>query len=406
LIVFGKVAAQFDCKQFCHENALCSTACGQNTTVPTQLYFTLAHAYTFDEATTITGSDNPATPVNRRMVYFTTLDGRIYRYSAMSNVMRLMHTIPATQLSRDNGRGLYDIAFHRDFQRTRLAYLHYSAHSEDANHDNVIAEYSVTGTGFFFEREVARFPQYTAARSGGWMKMGLKDSFFAGTAWLYVALGGNTDESVRAHESASTIFALPDPDSHAGNSKPSAWASGIREPIDCDATIFKYDRVYCLIRERNGTVALQVLRKGYNYGSENYVKQCVGKHCQQKGPRIASTEPILKFAATACPVSSVQLYTGHRMRDFKDDIFLSQDACYDDVQRRFNSTRVLRVYRDHYELRHDSIAMPTDFANHQLINTTFVGADKQDDLLLFGYSLTSKQYMLFQLQPHDGVGVL
>jgi hypothetical protein len=384
----------------------CSDKCHSALTHTEKPWFQLEHIQSFPAGTQITGSDTPSKP-RSRVVYFTTLDGKVYRYNAASNHMKMMHKLPAHTLDMRHGKGLYDIAFHRDFDKNGKVYLHYATYPPNdskeryRDHDNVIVELETSGLGMDFVREIKRIPQYTPERSGGWTKMGLREGFSTRKVWLYTAVGGNKEEIVSRNEGApalSTIYAIAQPEDRT-QVEERVWASGIQDPIDCSASVFKADRIQCLIEDSQGKRHVQSLRKGYNYGSDEFVESCFGKVCRNQFSMLASRDALVSFEATECTVRSLQMYTGHNMRNYQMDMFMTRDACYDSRLKQFNSTEVLRIYRDHSAGQYKTIVMPTNMIDDMMVNTTLVGGDKLDDFYVAGYSMRSGEYSLHRIVP-------
>jgi hypothetical protein len=397
------------CAVECHAPACiksCLEKCHSKANEVSDPYFELKHIQTFPRGTIITGSDAPSKP-RGRVVFFTTLDGKLYRYNANTEHMKLVHKMTPHELDLRQDKGLYDIALHRDFHRNGRLYLHYSSLPKDnvkenlRDHDNVIAEYEFSGMGLDFVREIKRIPQYTPGRSGGWTKMGLRDGFFSGKVWLYMAVGGNREEiaSRNAGEPAlSSIYTIAQPEDRTSVEE-RVWASGIQNPIDCDASVFKLDRIQCLIEDSQGRRHVQSLRKGYNYGSDEFVESCRGLSCKQQYSALASRNAIVTFQPVECPVRSIQMYTGHNMRDYQMDMFLTRDACYDSVSGEFRPSELLRIYRDHSAAQYRTVVMPMNMADDLMINTTLVGADKLDDFYMAGYGLRSGEMHLYLIVP-------
>ena len=397
-----------DCKEICATVSCvqaCSKACTDTALQLAEPHFQLELVHTFPENTVITGSDAPSKPRGRAL-YFTTLKGEIFRYNAETEKLRLMHTLSPEMLDCTGGKGLYDVALHRDYDKNGRLYVHFSAPPVNKtelghDHDNVIVELETLGGAMHYVREVARFAQYSSERSGGWAKMGIRDVTLSGKPWLYVALGGNREELLERIEGSpalSTIYAIAQPD-NATQRQERVWASGIQNPLDCDFSVFKLDRVVCLIEDASGRRRVLSIRKGYNYGSDEFVKSCRGSACQQQYADLASKSALVSFEPGDCSVRSVQHYTGHRMHNYHLDIFLSRDACYDAASNRFRPADILRIYRDHSAGQYKTVAMPTNMPTSLLVNTTLVGADKLDDFYLAGYSLRDGGLQLYRIVP-------
>lgn len=410
-IAYAAETCSETCARVCH-SAACQYPCQQKCSSVAQPvekpYFTLEHVQSFPPGTVITGSDAPA-KVKGGLLYFTTLAGQIYRYNQTSDHMKVMYTVPRQSIDTSHDKGLYDIAMHRDYNSNGRVYIHYaakpSADSEDifADHDNVIAELEFSGIGFNFIREVKRIPQLSKERSGGWATMGLRQGILSGKAYLYVAVGGNKEEVAIRNEvtpELSTIYALADPDDPE-NEEEFVWASGVKNPLDCTASVFKAGRIQCLVEDLDHNRHVLSLHKGYNYGSEEFVQQCTGLACRQQRNQLLSKNALVTFESKECPVRSMQIYTGHDMRNYHSSVFLSRDACYDVEKQEFVGSEILRIYRDHYKATYKTIAMPTTMIDDMLVNTTLVGGDRLDQIYIAGYAVRSGETVLYRIVPTE-----
>ena len=413
LALCGFQVASADCTESCVNvcpdhfcKDACKSACGKVYSYTGEPYFRLELIQTFPFGTIVTGSDSPAKPQSRN-IFFTTLDGTVYRYNAEKGLFNTVLKVPTQQMDGRHGKGLYDIAFHRDYHKNGRIYLHYAApppqESVDRfrDHDNVVVEYESSGLQFDFVREIKRIPQYTSERSGGWAKMGQRDGYVHGKVWLYLAVGGNKEELISRNQGSpalSSIYAIAEPNDRSQVLE-KVWASGIQNPLDCDASDFKLGRVQCLIEDSQGQRHVHSLRKGYNYGSDEYVNECSGRSCAQQYAALASRNAVVSFNTSECPVQSIQMYTGHKMRNYHLDIFLTRDACYKPGSNEFKPAEILRIYRDHSAAAYKTIVMPTDMRDDLLMNTTLVGADRFDDFYIAGYALRTSEFGLYRIVP-------
>jgi len=159
-------------------------------------------------------------------------------------------------------QGLLGIAFHPDFASDRRVYLHYATPSDEdgVDHYNVIAEYEMLddqasgAENFRFLRTIKRIPQVNTRRSGGWLGTHLRSTYEGD--WLYFATGGNIDESVEAVRAVpylSTVWGVrPDITDASGEMVNRRWASGVKNPISCDASFFEAGWFHCLLEDAHG----------------------------------------------------------------------------------------------------------------------------------------------------------
>jgi len=370
-------------------------------------YLRLEYVTTLDSSLEILGSDSPTTPPNHNN-YFVTRDGKVYRYDSDTMEINVIHIINPLVLDTRNNKGLYDIAFHLDFAKEkefgyRKLYLHYAvvSDSEEFDHYNVIAEYRMDGLNLVKLRDVKKIPQTTEKRSGGWVSMHLKEFTgftSSGDNWLYFATGGNVDESVDAIERVpflSTVWGIiPDRENAGGEPVNRRWASGIKNPISCDASWLTAGWFYCLLEDATGNVVFQRVQRGFNYGSQDYVNKCRGRKCEsERNSKPERTLPLATFPNTDCPVRSLHFYTGKESRDYKLDKFLVRSACYLEESDSFKPFEIMH-FADSFG---EPVVMPMQAPDNLLVNTTLIGADMHNDFFVAGYSPRDGRYNLYRI---------
>lgn len=407
------VAAWSRCRQSCDLvcrgeatecTAACVSSCESGARRTEDPYLSLEFVTALDaDANEVTGSDSP----NANM-YFTTRNGKVYRFDPSMRQINVVHTINPLLLDTRNNKGLYDIKFHGryDGHTNRRVYLQYATPSDEegVDHYNVIAEYDMLddqasgAENFRLLRTIKRIPQINTQRSGGWLGTHLRSTYEGD--WLYFATGGNIDESVEAVRAVpylSTVWGVrPDITDASGEMVNRRWASGVKNPISCDASFFEAGWFHCLLEDAHGAVHVQKVERGFNYGSPNYVRDCKGENCDSDRPSKASrTAPLTSFAADGCPVHSLQLYTGSKSIEFKLSKLMIRSSCYSSTRNTYAPLEIRKLYSD--KAGWDTVVVPTRTPEHFLVNASLVGADRHDALFVSGYSLHEGRYNLYRV---------
>lgn len=425
----GAVIIPPACNRVCSpDSAICLAACNYNITHLPPPFFgapwvRLSARFNMGQLDEeVTGCSAPLN-AEKTNIYFTTLEGRLYQYNNATNdfgtVLDLGRML---ELDTNQSKGLYDVAFHRQFEQNGEFYLHYSVPapagtaltlSSDVrtpgrpqvyqlvvDHYNVIRKFRKVGNTALSLGEVHRFPQLSPARSGGWMSAALRE----GWRWysedpLYVAIGGNTDENILYGAELSYLSSIRRLDANDPNSTEFAWASGVGNPLSCSSSIAKSGEVMCIAELHSGDRALYRIRKGTNVGSPEFVRRCESYACRQTKKRI-DTAPLQVFpAGQQCPITSVQHYTGYRMNKFKTNLFLSRDACFDAKSGAFRPTELLRLVKNSTSGAWYTHKLPTDWEDNFLVETKLVGADKHNDFFLSGYSMRQAKRVFYSIDP-------
>jgi hypothetical protein len=389
-------------------------------------YLATVYAFSMPGDTEITGSDSPSKPPNSD-TYFTTRDGRLYRYESTRRELTLLFTLEPEELDQRGNKGLYSVAFNRNFNTNGLLYLHYSAPANasapessilvenvNANPDLlaylVVEHYNIILQlrSYSYDdvrrdtptRMLQKHSQFSADRSGGWMKAGVRHPMHpSNTSTLLYALGGNAEHAsllVKHGQHLSMIHSMI-PESQ--NRVEEMWSSGIRNPLSCASSVLKIDYIYCLVEDSVNTRTLYQLKRGVNYGSPNYQHLCNGAACEGKRQPLLGLTGLLNFSRTdECPVRSIVLYTGHEMTRFKAHLFLSRDACYLPSKGTLNPTEILHLAYSSITGLWTTKPISTKFYDNLIVNTTILGGDLHDDWFLAGNSLRTGEMLIQRIE--------
>ena len=436
-----------NCQAIC-PSAACQSACQQTCSKAVSRfygkpYFRASPAFSLPAGTQITGSDAPMKPANSN-IYFTTLGGTVYRYDwsvGGAAGLNAVFVLNNRLLAGGEGKGLYDIAFNIDYNLNGLAYLQYAEPAgADAeivfipdekhpdllsrlvpDHYNVIVQIESLGDmnwQLSARPPLRRLVQYSSARSGGWLKAGMREFYRSldNTTRLNYAVGGNPEELallVRHAPHLSIVGSFIPELTGSRNDVENVdddklWAAGIRNPIACASSpLYKVDYIYCMVEETFGNQkqvqrSIFKLKRGVNYGSHKYAYFCQDKLCAGYRTPMLSAGPLLSWAAQdECPMHSMRLYTGSKLnRNFAGQLFVVCDAYYNVKTSQFVPTALLLFNYDTINGIWRLSDIPTAFDDDDLlVNTTLLGGDLQDRMLIAGYSLRRSEMVAYHLDP-------
>lgn len=382
LALLALVSADADCTRGCEDFCKtvrcldpCLSACRQ-THLPDEPYHRLDAVASLGSDFPITGSDSPW-PYGPA-VYFTTLGGRVYSLNVETREVKVVLDMKSVLIYRENGCGLYDIAFHPDFLENRRVFLYMAMKpmKSGQHHVNGILEYRMWRNEMSYVGHVATFA-HDAPTSHGWMKSTIKKYITGGPSSLLVTNHGDST----AYQSAITQVEVSyDPN-------PQLWASGIGAAISCDRSIYADQRVSCVHRKQNSAQLLYTeFQHNRLYGN------CQG----ERGCRTA----LIEFPGDDCPVESIKLLSNTKFNRMRAAPYFHQAACVRNGQ--LQPSRILRRYMDHKNNQYKVVEMPTATADGlvpTLYNTSFVGADRYPHLFLGGYSIRDNAYFIYEVVP-------
>ena len=361
----------------------------------------------------ITGSDSPSKPKTSN-IYFTTLEGTVYRYDEERNVLNAIYIINKEDLyyNFELNIGLYDIAFDRDYNINGKVYLYYASVSNNDNVEyyDIIEEHHASG--FYLEnvRKIKRIPQYelnSKCSGNGWMKMGLREKIITGPAWLAFFTGC---ENLTTTVNVSAIYEIiPDEiqDNHYHHqsimqmniSQPyeRLFSSVSQKIISCDMSIFKSMCIYCIVEDIQGVRYLSKIKVGSHYNAKNSHDDDDDNMELYLKDLKYNEEVLVEFDKDDCPVSSLQIYSGRTLSKYKTHIFMSKSACYNNSTGIFQPAQFLKLYRNHRIGIFQAINLPYSASDKYIINTRIVGADKHNDVYFAGVSIKDNSVVLYKI---------
>jgi glucose/arabinose dehydrogenase len=251
------------------------------------------------------GDGNPSFVVDQTGLIFMLRDGQILDDPWLDLTDRLVRLDPEY-----DERGLLGLAFHPEFAQNGRFFVYYGAPTtdEDANHDNVLAEFhadpGADRADPASEREILRFGQPQPNHSGGGLGFGPDGLLYLGTgdgggrgdADAGHAPGGNAQDRTRLNGKVLRLdvdadghapYAIPSDNPFAdGGGRPEIFALGFRNPWrlswepDGDRRLLVSDVGYGRYEE------LDVVGPGDNYGWR--VRE--GMHCLDLDEPLADLE--------------------------------------------------------------------------------------------------------------------
>lgn len=411
------IVCKRSCAELCSVEA-CVTLCERQCTAPSKIFVGTPYLQThlefeLDGNKQITSSD-ASSKIHPKRIYFTTLDGGVFRWDAVQRDLHQLYTVQ--RLALGNGTGLYAVTLNRNFHDNHLLYLHYAEpvgkddediiYMEDGAQPLPVKHYT-TIAQYLLEHDqiqpvsnqpiLRRHAQFSGKRSGGWMKSSVRNSLApSNTSTLIYALGGDEEHALVApqHNYHLSMIHIFTPEEKVQREQ--MWASGIRNPVSCATSMLKSDYLYCLLQTTPIVRTLFQLKKNVNYGSAKYREVCRGRLCEGSRTPIFGLNGLLNYT-NGCPVSSIFIYSGAEMRRFKSHLFLSQDACFS--ANSFHPTQMLHLaYNDKTGLW-TTLPISTQFVDDMLVNTTIMGGDMTDKWYVAGYSLRTGRVSVQSITP-------
>lgn len=443
----AKALSSPPCSQICaplclDSSVVCLTACTRtcngipHSTDESGVYFSSRIAFELPGDEIITSADSAFLPINDDF-YMTTLNGKLYRYTMSTSLtaplqLLMLYRIPIGRLDQTNGKGLYSVAVDQRYLENSKLYLAYSSKVEptedrrryipgskdDPNllstltldHYTSVQEIVINGLSAEPGPIIKKVEQYTGDAIGNWLgSMHPNPTIRKSTNRLVLATGGNAREDgliamFNAHLSSMVMM------SENGENvvRTEVWSSAIRRPTDCSITYTRAGIVRCLLETEdhaghaNGTV-LYALKQGTNYGSEAFRKHCELNNlgCKQRIEDVMNRDGLLAFPSTDCPVRTMHVYTGSRTRmpSFFGKVLAVRESCFRPEKKSFSEVELLYIDYNAGYGRTRSTPLKLYLQHRFLINTTIIGADNQNGLILAGYSLTSGTVIAQELIP-------
>ncbi|OMH39131.1 PQQ-dependent sugar dehydrogenase [Motiliproteus sp. MSK22-1] len=372
--------------------------------------------------------------------YFPSKDGRIFvlSKSGQSNLFLDMSTLFPDQFIYGNGLGLYGLSFHPNFTKTgQLGFRKfYTAHAEQANTDEAIADDSILGDSLaahhfdvIYEwsvdpynqvltgsaREVLRIARYSAQQII--VSMGYDPNL---KPWnsdfgnLYIGLGGAKEESTPADPSnartadlSGTVLRINplqegmnsykpadnNPYSSGGKYPPEVWAFGF-EKLQGFSWDSSGKRSMYVVDLAEGVMKLYEGAPGINYGADQQTPESplYGTETTDNLNRRSPRTPLAIYNLKTGDNSSVgAVYRGKLVRSLVGSYIFAD----------LNSETLLSVPSFYLTPQEHTKVLPVEVSNFYEVaeknsgNGILMSTDKKGDLYLF----STKNQRLYTLAP-------
>jgi hypothetical protein len=352
------------------------------------------------------------------LVYFTTRDGEVWRLLPKPKSgapITKIYTLPeALMLDTANDKGLYDIAFLRNFAVSRAFYLVFAARSSDPAYDHVltVAEFQMLpDESVVYVGVVEQLPQRASYRSGGFMK-GAADASTSGHLPLWVSSGGNQDHDstlLRQQPKYSSIYALfPEVayrgDAHMRTKAPrefALWANGLANPYECDYAPTGFpDAIVCLTRhydalDRLSSVALFRAELGHTFSEET--AQTMSTTGYSSFSKSHSYTDVFDPRRGCVPDSII--FTGAASllgTSYSNRVILAFPTC---EEGDFPDPRLQVLVRDSVQRKWTLVNVPVDFGGKKLWGMQLIGAELSFGMFLSGRDLLTNSYEIYWVKP-------
>lgn len=431
------------CRPVCNSQpSVCFDVCKKtcngvpNSIDTNDIYFDTRMAFELPGEEIITGGDSSVIPLNDDY-YFTTLNGKLYRYTVSSSQtaplqLIMLYRVPYSRLDQSNGKGLYSVAVDQSYYKNNKLYLLYSSRPESSedrrrflpgsktdpnllstatlDHYTTIQEITMNGLHAEPGPILKRVEQYTQDAVGNWLgSIHPNPTVRGNTNRLLMATGGNPKEDgliamFNSHLSSLTLMS----ENNKGEVRTEVWSSAVRRPLYCAATIMRTDIVRCIVETEdkdgvvNGTM-LYSFKQGSNYGSEAFKRHCSANNlaCKQRIEDVMNSDGLIAFPSTECAVRSLTVYSGSRdrMPSFFGKALAVRESCYRPDTKQISEAQLLYIdYNSGYG-RWRATPLKIYLQHRFLTNVTILGADRQNTLMIAGYSLTSGTVVVQELLP-------
>ena len=385
-----------------------------------------------DESLEITGGDI-FTATSSGMQFITTRRGKVYRFlpnpKPGQDVLTEIYEIPESMnLDTMGNKGLYDIAFNKNFVQNPLMYLLFAI--DDAppgyDHTNVIAEYKFNykTMEIEFKSIVHQLPQKMNQRSGGFMKAG-KSKYDTTPAPLWVSSGGNPngDEQLRKlHPEYSSIYAVyPESikDANIQHNKEHGnavrhWSINMKNPIECDyAPLRESDQIYCLNEKYDkegmhtftavqGSVFSQfhgVANADPTLSSSTYTTTTTTTMEERRIVEKIYAPVYQTFSGRSClPDSLVYSFDNILQSEYRRRVLVAFSPC---EYENFRDPRIALLTRSTIRKNWDLIPMPIDFGEELLTDIHLMGTERSKGLFFLATQLRTGYRDIYQLRQTD-----
>lgn len=383
---------------------------------------TLEKLGVLDTQSEITGSDM-FTLRNDGLLYLTTRDGSIWRLIPKPieglTVFTKIYTLPSSfNLDTRGDKGLYDIAFLRNFDQSQTFYLTFAAYprmglaAPEYDHILTVAEFKfLTGEQIKFTKIIEELPQTVPYRSGGFMK-GSSSSSATGHLPLWISSGGNQDndpELLKSQPKYSSIYGIfPDVarryryEQELAIPKFVLWANGIGNPYECDYSALRSSRtIICLTRYYNPehefvSAALARVDMGGSGSPETSSSYSTTGYTNIQ---TALAFDHLFDASFNCTPDSMIVSSSNLLGfGFRGRTMIAIPTCEEEI---FPETRMQIMIRNHETRSWVLVPMPIDFQGKRLWGVQLIGAELTTGLFIGGRDLFTGDYEVYWIKQKD-----
>lgn len=373
-----------------------------NSSLPIELMYIT----TFDTATEITGSDMH----NRSKIgklFFTTRDGAVYRFipnpfpgnPTTQKMFDMKENFDLFRLDTRNDKGLYDIAFLRNFTSRRV-YLLYASYLAPSGYDHSlkVAEFILRHDETFqFVKIIESVPQKMTTRSGGFMKSehSLRESP------LWISSGGNQwhdPDLLKSQPKYSSIYGMNVEHAPRQNDFPYLmWANGLSNPYECDySPLFHPNDIVCLTKQydNNGEVnAVSLFRAEAGHTFDEETSTVIQTNGYRTTTKMHSYTQIFDPEIECVPETVI--YSGNNLLGYgyQGKIIVGRPTC---MQEGFQSARLQILVRNSRLRRWELADMPIDFGIYGgMWNLQLMGAERSRGMFLAGRDIETGKYNIF-----------
>lgn len=355
------------------------------------------------------------------LVYFTTREGDVWRFIPKpignNSVLTKIYTLPDSfRLDTSADKGLYDIAFLRNFGRSRAFYLCFAAkppmgHSY-LNHVLTVAEFvMLDGEKVVFSKIVDEVPQEVPYRSGGFMK-GSSTTAATGHMPLWISSGGNQEHKPDLLENQpkySSIYGIfPDKAMRRTPEKPIAppsfalWANGLANPYECDyAALGKPNSIVCLTRHyslENELIAVALFSAEPGHTFNEVTSSGMSTNGYSSVQKSHTYTDVFDATQNCVPDSLIYSQSNLLGYGFGSRVMLATPTC---EEESFPESTLKILVRDYEERKWVLIPMPVDFRGKKLWGMQMIGAERTMGLFMAGRDLFTGDYEIYWLRNKE-----
>lgn len=351
----------------------------------------------------ITGSDMYVRKKSGKL-FFTTRDGGVFRFIPRplegGRVVEQVYQFPSElRLDTTADKGLYDIAFPRKFDKTRLVYFSYASEcalgdGSNCNHVLTVAEcYMDKQENITFRSVVERLPQSVPYRSGGFLKSATDYSSEIATP-LWLSTGGNQDndlELMKREPKYSSIYGITPAaikPMHANAPSFAVWANGLANPYECDyAALSKASQIVCLTRtydQANQVLSVSLFKAEAGHTFDEATATVIQTNGYRTTHKMHSYTEVFDAEQSCIPDSVIQSGFNLLGIGYSNRVIIAKPSC---ETEDFQQSELQVLTRNSKERRWELIPMAIDFGGRNLWNMQLLGAERSRGLFLAGRDL-------------------